>query len=65
MEPNPENVSGEIVRRHSFEHHINWGHVALAVAALYIASKGVYLLDSDDSNEPEESGRREVGVVSS
>lgn len=50
MEPNPENVSGEVVRKHSFEHRINWGHVALGLAAIYVAYHVVRLLDSDESD---------------
>jgi hypothetical protein len=36
MEPAPENVAGEVVHRHAFEHRIDWGHVALALAAVVI-----------------------------
>ena len=36
MEPAPENIAGEVVHRHSFEHRIEWGHVALAAAAIVI-----------------------------
>jgi hypothetical protein len=37
LEPAPENVAGEVVHRHAFEHRIDWGHVALALAAVVIA----------------------------
>lgn len=37
MEPEPSNISGEVVHRHAFEHRINWGHVALALAGLAVA----------------------------
>lgn len=36
MEPAPENVAGEVVHRHAFEHRIDWGHVAIAGAAVAI-----------------------------
>lgn len=36
MEPAPENIAGEVVHRHSFEHRIEWGHVALAAAGIVI-----------------------------
>lgn len=36
MQPAPENIAGEVVHRHSFEHRIEWGHVALAAAAIVI-----------------------------
>ena len=39
MEPAPENVAGEVVHRHSFEHRIDWGYVALALAAIVIVAK--------------------------
>jgi len=57
MEPNPENVSGEVVRKHSFEHRINWGHVALGLAVIYLAYHGVRLVDSPelDTESAEES----------
>lgn len=50
MEPDPSNVSGEVVRRHSFEHQVNWGHVVLGLAILYVAYHGVRLLDSEGSD---------------
>jgi len=46
MDPAPENVVGEVVHRHSFEHRIEWGHVALAAAAIVIV---LTLFDSDAS----------------
>lgn len=36
MDPAPENIAGEVVHRHSFEHRIDWGHVAVAAAAIVI-----------------------------
>lgn len=50
MEPQPENISGEVVRRHSFEHRINWGHVALGIAALYVAIQVSRVLKSNESD---------------
>lgn len=50
MEPEPENVSGEIVRKHSFEHRINWGYLVLGLALLYIAYHGVRLVGSAESD---------------
>lgn len=50
MEPDPENVSGEIVRKHSFEHQINWGQVVLGIAVLYVAYQAAKLLDTDESD---------------
>lgn len=50
MQPNPENVSGEVVRRHSFEHRINWGHVVMGLAVLYVAYHAVRVLDVPESD---------------
>jgi hypothetical protein len=51
MDPAPENVVGEVVHRHSFEHRIEWGHVALAAAAIVI----VVTLFGSDTVSAEES----------
>lgn len=48
MEPAPENIAGEVVHRHSFEHRIEWGHVALAAAAIVIV---VTLFGSDSVSD--------------
>lgn len=40
MEPDPSNVTGEVVHRHEYQHVVNWGYVAVAVAViavLYVA----------------------------
>lgn len=62
MEPPKENVSGEVVRRHSFEHQINWGHVALGLALLYMAYHGVRLLDSGESDSGSDIGS-DSGII--
>lgn len=36
MEPVPENIAGEVIHRHAFEHRVDWGHIALAAAAIVI-----------------------------
>lgn len=48
MEPEPSNVTGEVVHRHAFEHRINWGHVALALAGLSVAY--LLLASSEDAD---------------
>ena len=58
MEPAPENIAGEVVHKHAFEHRIDWGYVALAVAAVVVVmalsgSGGVSVGQSDA--EPESS----------
>lgn len=50
MEPAPENIAGEVVHRHSFEHRIEWGHVALAAAAIVIVV-AVFGLDSSATDD--------------
>lgn len=45
MEPLPENVSGEVVESHAFEHRVDWGHVALGLAAIYVVWKASGLLE--------------------
>lgn len=56
MEPAPENVTGEVVQRHSFDHSVNWGHVILGVAALYVAHRGFRLVDGQDAGSQPDSG---------
>lgn len=53
MEPAPENIAGEVVHRHSFEHRIEWGHVALAAAAIVIVVT-VFRSDSIPAGESDE-----------
>lgn len=60
MEPHPENVTGEVVRRHSFEHQVNWSHVVVGAAVLFVAFHTVKLLDSGESDfesDPESDQR--------
>jgi hypothetical protein len=52
MEPAPENIAGEVVHRHSFEHRIEWGHVALAAAAIVIVVT-VFGSDAVSTGEPD------------
>lgn len=58
-DPAPENIDGEVVHRHAFEHRINWGHVALSLAALVVVaivlggSDSESYLESDPSADTE------------
>jgi hypothetical protein len=55
QDPMPENISGEKVARHSFEHQINWGHVVLGGAAILLLLKfGPPVLGGSSSSESEE-----------
>lgn len=36
-DPKPENIDGQKVQRHVFEHTVNWGYVALAIAVILVA----------------------------
>lgn len=47
-DPNPSNITGEKVQRHVFKHSINWGYVAIAVAAVVVVLK---LLPDASDNE--------------
>ena len=56
MEPAPENIAGEVVHKHAFEHRIDWGYVALALAAVVIVVKlsgsgGMSVGQSSDESE--------------
>ena len=51
MKPAPENVTGEVVREHSFKHSVNWGHVILGVAVLYVAYEGFSLVGQQDAGQ--------------
>jgi hypothetical protein len=59
-DPQPENIMGEKVQRHAFEHKIDWGQVALAGAGAF-AIWAIFLRGSgssgDDETDPEVVGR--------
>jgi hypothetical protein len=69
QDPNPSNISGEKVVSHSVEHRVNWSHVLLAVAAVYVAAKfGPPLLDAtsgtdDDQMQPVDVEEVDSGLV--
>lgn len=51
MSPKPENVSGEKVEQHVFKHEINWGHVAISLAVLfvgYVLYRGIVEEDDEE-----------------
>ena len=56
-DPMAENISGQKVQRHVFKHEINWGHVAIAAAAVIVA---VQLFSSGQENGEVEADRRGV-----
>lgn len=67
-DPNPENIDGTVVRKHVFQHSINWGHIALAVVALYVVVQVVEVVDlpeseGDEGNDQEAGLRTEVQLV--
>lgn len=62
MEPAPENVSGEVVRRHSFEHRVDWGYVALGLLGLYVAYKVASALESRESDMESVAGSDEYST---
>lgn len=50
-DPNPENITGEKVRRHVFKHEINWGMVAIALAVIVAVWFGANALSGEESDE--------------
>jgi len=52
-DPNPSNITGEKVQRHVFKHSINWGYVAIAIAAVVVALK---LLSETSDDEGKNQG---------
>lgn len=36
QDPPAENITGEMLEQHVFKHEINWGWVAIAIAAIYL-----------------------------
>jgi hypothetical protein len=64
QDPSPSNISGEKVVSHSVEHRVNWGHVLLAVAAVYVAAKfGPPLLDATSGSGDDQEERVDVEVM--
>lgn len=54
-DPDPENITGQKVQRHTFKHEINWGYVSLAIALLVVGWLLVSTFaDSDDGDDGEE-----------
>jgi hypothetical protein len=51
MEPLPENVAGEVVETHAFEHRVDWGHVVLGAAAIYVVWKASSVVDQGNDEE--------------
>jgi len=39
MKPTPENIEGQVVKRHSFEHKVDWSHVLLGAVVLVAVVK--------------------------
>lgn len=44
-DPLPENVSGEVVESHEFSHKVDWGHVVIGIAVIYVVWKGSGLFE--------------------
>lgn len=53
-DPMPANIEGEKVQRHVFKHEINWGYVAVAVAAVIVV---IYVLPGEGNDEKEATQR--------
>lgn len=50
-DPKVENITGEKHVQHVVEHSVDWGHVALGLAAIFAAWKVAGLLDGDDQSQ--------------
>lgn len=50
QDPVPENIEGQVIETHEFSHRVNWGHVALSVAALVVIY-AVFLRSSSEDRE--------------
>jgi hypothetical protein len=55
LEPTPENIDGTVVEKHSFEHRVNWSHVALGVGMLAVAYV-VHRVLADRNDDEDETG---------
>jgi hypothetical protein len=54
QDPLPENITGEKAVTHSVEHRVDWSHVLIALAVVYVAAKfGPPLLDVASPSEDE------------
>lgn len=51
QDPSPENIRGSKVQHHSFEHRINWGHLVIGLAAIYIAAQLLGGRNDEDGGE--------------
>lgn len=62
-DPLPDNIDGQKVVSHEVQHSVDWGHVALGVAAIYAIWKGAQLLgggsDDVEDGEPHQQVRVE------
>ena len=50
-DPMPENIDGEMIETHSFENRIDWGYVALGLAAIFVMWKVSVALDRGKDDE--------------
>lgn len=57
-DPLPENISGEKQVQHVVKHSVDWGHVALGIAAIYAMWKlgGLLQAESDEGNDEVPAG---------
>lgn len=51
IDPVRENIDGEMIETHSFEHRIDWGYVALGLAAIFVVWKVSVALDGGKDDE--------------
>lgn len=58
MDPQPENITGEVIQRHSFEHQVDWSMLVIGLLGLFVAFKVASALESRDSEAVEPVGLR-------
>lgn len=61
QDPKPDNIMGEKVQRHSFEHEIRWDVLVAAVVAGFVAWKLFGGLNLSSSDEQERGAPEEFG----
>jgi hypothetical protein len=67
QDPPPENITGS--KQHVFEHTVNWSHLAIAVAVIYVTWKFSRFVGSGSGDESgtrntQEDDAAHLGVMS-
>lgn len=54
QDPSPENITGSKQVSHVVEHKINWGHVAIGLAVIFVVWKMSGLLEGEASEDEQD-----------